>query len=170
MNFTGWSSLRRPSSALSSARAAGDFTAQMMDFTAQMMDFTAQMMDYEDCTTKNEGVSTEYDGLHHRSVQRVIYTSSFAAVSGPCPAGHVITEADWAGAGPYISEEHMMAKHNGRWTAEDNACKYHRISIDMAAFSIENSNYKAAISIHTPSMRRFSLICFLITWPPPQLN
>ena len=31
MNFTGWSSLRRPSSALSSARAAGDFTAQMMN-------------------------------------------------------------------------------------------------------------------------------------------
>ena len=55
------------------------------------------------------------------SIQRFVYTSSFAAVSGPRPDGHIITENDWAGAGPYISEEHMMKKHNGHWTAEDNA-------------------------------------------------
>ena len=55
------------------------------------------------------------------SVKRLVYTSSFAAVSGPRPDGHVISEADWAGAGPYVSEEHMMEKHNGHWTAEDNA-------------------------------------------------
>lgn len=55
------------------------------------------------------------------TVKRLVYTSSFAAVSGPRPDGHIITEADWAGAGPYISEANMMKKHKGHWTAEDNA-------------------------------------------------
>ena len=55
------------------------------------------------------------------TVKRVVFTSSFAAISGPRPPDWVITEADWAGAGPYISEANMMRKHKGKWTAEDNA-------------------------------------------------
>jgi nucleoside-diphosphate-sugar epimerase len=49
------------------------------------------------------------------SVKRLIYTSSYAAIGGPgsYADGHQISEADWAGAGSYISEEHMMEKHKG---------------------------------------------------------
>jgi nucleoside-diphosphate-sugar epimerase len=49
------------------------------------------------------------------SVKRLIYTSSYASIGGPgsYSDGHQISEAYWAGAGPYISEEHMMEKHNG---------------------------------------------------------
>ena len=49
------------------------------------------------------------------SVKRLVYTSSYASIGGPgsYSDGHQISEADWAGAGPYISEEHMMEKHNG---------------------------------------------------------
>jgi nucleoside-diphosphate-sugar epimerase len=94
-----------------------------------------------DIAAKEEAATTSYDqGVYDSlvvatervlrsieqssgSVQRLVYTSSFAAIGGPgsYANGHQVSEADWAGAGPYISAEHMMQKHSGRWTAEDNA-------------------------------------------------
>lgn len=55
------------------------------------------------------------------TVQRLIYTSSCAAVKGPCPPHYVYTEDDWAGKGPFITDENMNKKWGGSWTVEKNA-------------------------------------------------
>ena len=95
----------------------------------------------------NETAQQTYDGCftatHHvldsvlkaGSVKRVVFTSSFAAVTYPCEEGYVFTEQDWA-------DEHVEA-FGGMWNK--NYIPTHRhIAYKMAKCGSERMLYKAA--------------------------
>ena len=65
------------------------------------------------------------------TVERLVYTSSCAAVMGPAPPGHEFTEADWAGAGPY---ETLEEKWKGAWTIEKNAYAVGKVECEKMTY------------------------------------
>ena len=88
---------------------------------------------YDGCFTQNEHIvdSVKKSG----SVKRLVFTSSFAAVGHPRPAGYVFTEKDWCGDNP--------EGYNGAWTTESIA-KNRDIAYAMAKANTEKMIYKAA--------------------------
>lgn len=88
---------------------------------------------YDGCFTQNEHIveSVKKSG----SVKRLIFTSSFAAVGHPRPAGYVFTEKDWCGDNPDA--------YKGAWTAE-SIPKNRDIAYAMAKANTEKMIYQAA--------------------------
>lgn len=88
---------------------------------------------YDGCFTQNEHIvqSVKKSG----SVKRLVFTSSFAAVGHPRPAGYVFTEKDWCGDNP--------EGYKGAWTT-DNIAKNRDIAYAMAKANTEKMIYKAA--------------------------
>jgi nucleoside-diphosphate-sugar epimerase len=70
-----------------------------------------------------------------RTVQRFVFTSSFAAVGHPRPQGYVFTEKDWCGDNP--------EGYRGAWT-EDSIPKNRDIAYAMAKASAERMIYEMA--------------------------
>ena len=66
------------------------------------------------------------------TVQRLVYTSSCAAVMGPAPPGHEFTEDDWAGAGDY---ESLAEKWQGAWTIEKNAYAVGKVECERMTYA-----------------------------------
>ena len=71
------------------------------------------------------------------TVQRLVYTSSCAAVMGPAPPGHEFTEDDWAGAGPY---ETLEEKWKGGWTIEKNAYAVGKVECEKMTYRWGDEN------------------------------
>jgi nucleoside-diphosphate-sugar epimerase len=71
------------------------------------------------------------------TVQRLVYTSSCAAVMGPAPDGHQFTEADWAGAGPYetLSEKWTGKDGKSAWTIEANAYAVGKVECEKMTYA-----------------------------------
>ena len=69
------------------------------------------------------------------TVQRFVFTSSFAAVGHPRPEGYVFTEKDWCGDNP--------EGYRGAWT-QDNIPKNRDIAYAMAKASAERMIYQMA--------------------------
>jgi nucleoside-diphosphate-sugar epimerase len=88
---------------------------------------------YDGCFTQNEHIveSVKKSG----SIKRLVFTSSFAAVGHPRPAGYVFTEKDWCGDNP--------EGYKGAWTV-DNISKNRDIAYAMAKANTEKMIYKAA--------------------------
>lgn len=95
----------------------------------------------------NEPPQATYDGcftqmthiidsvLKAGTVQRFVYTSSFAAVTHPCEEGYVFTENDWA--------SDNIEGYGGAWTKE-NIPKNRGIGYKMAKESAEKMIYRIA--------------------------
>ena len=88
---------------------------------------------YDGCFTENRHVldSVEKSG----SVQRVVFTSSFAAVGHPRPEGYVFTEKDWCGDN--------IEGYKGRFT-EESIPKNRDLAYAMAKANTERLLYKEA--------------------------
>jgi nucleoside-diphosphate-sugar epimerase len=69
------------------------------------------------------------------SVKRLVFTSSFAAVTFPCDDGYVFTEKDWADSRPEA--------YNGAWS-EENIPKNRGIAYKMAKSASERLLYDTA--------------------------
>jgi len=88
---------------------------------------------YDGCFTEIEHVldSAEKSG----NLRRFVFTSSFAAVGHPRPAGYVFTEKDWCGDNP--------EGYRGAWTKE-NIPKNRDIAYAMAKANAEKMMYERA--------------------------
>ena len=88
---------------------------------------------YDGCFTEIEHVldSAEKSG----NLRRFVFTSSFAAVGHPRPAGYVFTEKDWCGDNP--------EGYRGAWTTE-NIPKNRDIAYAMAKANAEKMMYERA--------------------------
>jgi len=88
---------------------------------------------YDGCFTQNEHLveSVKKSG----SVRRFVFTSSFAAVGHPRPAGYVFTEKDWCGDN--------IEAYNGQWSV-DTIPKNRDIAYAMAKANTERMIYEAA--------------------------
>jgi dihydroflavonol-4-reductase len=88
---------------------------------------------YDGCFTQNEHIveSVKKSG----SIKRLVFTSSFAAVGHPRPAGYVFTEKDWCGDNP--------EGYKGAWS-KANIPKNRDIAYAMAKANTEKMIYKAA--------------------------
>ena len=88
---------------------------------------------YDGCFTEVEHVleSAEKSG----NLQRFVFTSSFAAVGHPRPAGYVFTEKDWCGDN--------IEGYRGAWT-EENIPKNRDIAYAMAKARAEKMMYARA--------------------------
>ena len=88
---------------------------------------------YDGCFTEIEHVldSAEKSG----NLCRFVFTSSFAAVGHPRPAGYVFTEKDWCGDNP--------EGYRGAWTKE-NIPKNRDIAYAMAKANAEKMMYERA--------------------------
>ena len=88
---------------------------------------------YDGCFTEIEHVldSAEKSG----NLSRFVFTSSFAAVGHPRPAGYVFTEKDWCGDNP--------EGYRGAWTKE-NIPKNRDIAYAMAKANAEKMMYERA--------------------------
>ena len=88
---------------------------------------------YDGCFTEIEHVldSAEKSG----NLKRFVFTSSFAAVGHPRPAGYVFTEKDWCGDNP--------EGYRGSWTT-DNIPKNRDIAYAMAKANAEKMMYERA--------------------------
>lgn len=88
---------------------------------------------YDGCYTETEHVLGSI--LKAGTVQRVVYTSSFAAVTWPCPEGYVFTEHDWA--------DRDVEAYRGMWS-KDNIPTHRHIAYKMAKVGSERMLYAAA--------------------------
>ena len=68
---------------------------------------------YDGCFVQTEHVLGSI--LKAGTVQRVVYTSSFAAVTYPCPGGYVFTERDWA--------DRDTEAYGGAWSTDNISCQ-----------------------------------------------
>lgn len=88
---------------------------------------------YDGCFVQTEHVLEAI--LKAGTVQRVVYTSSFAAVTYPCPGGYVFTERDWA--------DRDTEAYGGAWST-DNTPANRGIAYKMAKLGSERQLYEAA--------------------------
>ena len=88
---------------------------------------------YDGCFTEVHHVITSVK--ESGTVKRFVFTSSFAAVGHPRPAGYVFTENDWCGDN--------IEGYRGAWT-EENIPKNRDIAYAMAKASAERMIYKMA--------------------------
>ncbi|TDJ28889.1 MAG: NAD-dependent epimerase/dehydratase family protein [Gammaproteobacteria bacterium] len=88
---------------------------------------------YDGCFTEVRHVITSVK--ESATVKRFVFTSSFAAVGHPRPAGYVFTENDWCGDN--------IEGYRGAWT-EENIPKNRDIAYAMAKASAERMIYKMA--------------------------
>lgn len=88
---------------------------------------------YDGCFTEVHHVITSVK--ESATVKRFVFTSSFAAVGHPRPAGYVFTENDWCGDN--------IEGYRGAWT-EENIPKNRDIAYAMAKASAERMIYKMA--------------------------
>ena len=88
---------------------------------------------YDGCFTENEHVLESVK--HSGSVNRFVFTSSFAAVGHPRPPGYVFTEKDWCGDN--------VEAYKGVWS-EETIPKNRDIAYAMAKANTEKMIYAAA--------------------------
>ena len=88
---------------------------------------------YDGCFTQMTHIMDSV--LKAETVQRFVYTSSFAAVTHPCEEGYVFTEKDWA--------SDNVEGYRGAWTKE-NIPKHRGIGYKMAKESTEKMIYRMA--------------------------
>ena len=88
---------------------------------------------YDGCFTEVRHVITSVK--ESGTVKRFVFTSSFAAVGHPRPAGYVFTENDWCGDN--------IEGYRGAWT-EENIPKNRDIAYAMAKANAERMIYKMA--------------------------
>lgn len=88
---------------------------------------------YDGCFTENRHVidSVKKAG----TIQRFVFTSSFAAVGHPRPEGYVFTEKDWCGDN--------VEAYDGRWT-EENISENRDLAYAMAKANTERLLYQEA--------------------------
>ena len=88
---------------------------------------------YDGCFVQTEHVLESV--LKAGTVQRMVFTSSFAAVTYPCPSGYVFTERDWA--------DRDTEAYGGAWST-DNIPTNRGIAYKMAKVGSERQLYEAA--------------------------
>ena len=105
---------------------------------------------FDGCMTTTKGVLDSV--AKAGTVQRVVYTSSSAAIMGLGPggksgAGYEYTDDDWAGAGPYETiEERWTRKHRETgepfkiWTIERQAYAMGKVEAEQYAYAFAEKN------------------------------
>ncbi len=93
---------------------------------------------YDGCFTEVEHVLES--AIKGGNLKRFVFTSSFAAVGHPRPAGYVFTEKDWCGDN--------IEAYNGRWT-EEMIPKNRDIAYAMAKANAERMMYRRAEEVGT---------------------
>ena len=89
---------------------------------------------YDGCFTENDHLLKSI--LAEDSIQRLVFTSSFAAVGHPRPPGYIFTEKDWCGDNPDA--------YKGAWS-DESIPKNRDIAYAMAKAKTEKMIYAAAV-------------------------